>query len=212
MKQININGTGSIILRYLPYLVILILISVLFSKCENERVQTATIHALTTENKHYKLKNGQLVTSTEIAYFDKNQMKKLLEKELANKFSNIKTVTKVVTNTVIDTVKIVYTDSIPCRFEKYGSIIKNDYSLNYKSNQSGITLSSIVIPDSITFVSGVKRKWFLGKETHTVDIKHSNSLIKDNSIQSFELKDKKRFYETTLFKVGVGILIGVSIR
>jgi len=192
-------------------LIALILVSVLFKKCESERVQVATIHALTTENTHYKLKNGQLVTSTEIAYFDKNQMKTQLDKEIARKFQKVKIVTKVITNTIIDTVEIVYQDSIPCNFEKYGSIIKKDYSLNYKSNQKGIELNSIIIPDSLTIVSGVKRKWFLGKETYTLDITHSNSLINDSSAKSFELKEKKRFYETTLFKVGVGVLGGFFI-
>jgi len=192
-------------------LIALILVSVLFTKCESERVQVATIHALTTENTHYKLKNGQLVNSTEIAYFDKNQMKTQLDKEIAKKFQKVKTVTKVITNTIIDTVEIVYRDSIPCNFEKYGSIIKKDYSLNYKSNQKGIELNSIIIPDSLTIVSGVKRKWFLGKETYTLDITHSNSLINDSSVKSFELKEKKRFYETTLFKVGIGILGGFLI-
>jgi len=192
-------------------LIALILVSVLFTKCESERVKVATIHALTTENTHYKLKNGQLVTSTEIAYFDKNQMKTQLDKEIARKFQKVKIVTKVITNTIIDTVEIVYQDSIPCNFEKYGSIIKKDYSLNYKSNQKGIELNSIIIPDSLTIVSGVKRKWFLGKETYTLDITHSNSLINDSSAKSFELKEKKRFYETTLFKVGVGVLGGFFI-
>ena len=39
---------------------VLFLTSTLFSKCENEKVQLATIKALTEENTSYKLKNNQL--------------------------------------------------------------------------------------------------------------------------------------------------------
>ena len=42
----------------------LILLSQLFQKCENEKLQLANIETLNSKTKIYKLKNGQLVTES----------------------------------------------------------------------------------------------------------------------------------------------------
>lgn len=205
MKKINIPLAISAIFS-------LILLSLLFSTCENNKTQLATINSLQSENKEYRLKNGQLVLSQEVVTFDNAQMKKKL-KELApaKKFVKVKTVTKFVTETKIDTLSIVYRDSVPCQFERFGQILSKNYSLNYKSNQSGVTISKLEIPDSLVLITGTKRKWLFGKQTTTIDVIHSNPIIKSSNLQSFELKEKKRFYQTDLFKIGIGLIGGILI-
>lgn len=195
---------------------ILIIVSILFSKCENEKTASATIQALQSENTTYKLKNGQLVTSQKTAILSEKELKHQLSKykndlELAKKFVKIKTFTKYRTNTEIDTISIVYKDSIPCNFERVGSLFTNEYNLAYKSNQKGVQITEMAIPDTVLIATGYKRKWFLGQKILTLDITHSNKFIMSDQVQNYEVKEKKKFWQTDLFKFGAGLIIGVAI-
>jgi len=193
---------------------IILLGSVLFSTCENEKTAAATILALQSENTTYKLKNGQLVTSQKVAVLTEKQLKDQLTKkeaELVKKFSNVKTFTKYITNTKIDTITISYKDTIPCKFERDGVLFTNEYNLAYKSNQKGILITEMAIPDSVLIATGYKRKWFLGKKTLTMDITHSNKFVQSDQVQHFEVQEKKKFYETDIFKFGIGLLSGILI-
>ena len=58
---------------------------------------------------------------------------------------------------------------------------------------------------------GTKRKWFLGKETNTIDISHTNKYISSDQIQHIEVVPKKPFYDTTLFKFTAGFILGVAV-
>ena len=195
-------------------IVCLILVSQLFQKCESEKLQLANVEALNSQSKFYKLKNGQLVTSVESLSYTNSQLKNSIVmkdkkvKELTNKFSKVKSVTKYVTNTKFDTIKLTYKDSIPCNFEKVGSDFKEWYHIAYKTNQKGVEITELSIPDSIIIVTGDKRKWFWGKRTSTLDITHANPFVQTQSIQHIEVKEKNKWYNSTIFKIGVGFIGG----
>jgi len=198
-------------------IICLILLSQLFQKCQSEEVQLANIKALNSQTKVYKLKNGQLVTSVEnLSYTNKqlknsNLMKDKKVKELTDKFSNIKSVTKYVTNTKFDTIKLVYQDSIPCNFERVGSDLKQWYHIAYKSNQKGVEITELSIPDSVIVVTGDKRKWFWGKRTSVTDITHANPFVETESIQHIEVVQPTRWYDSTILKVAIGFIGGVLL-
>jgi hypothetical protein len=193
-------------------MICLLLISSLFSKCENEKVQLANLEALNKEAKVYKLKNGQLVTSVENLNYTNGQLKNSIlmkdkkVKELVNKFSNVKSVTKYVTNTKFDTIKLVYKDSIPFEFERIGSDLKEWYRIGYKSNQKGVEITELSIPDSVIVVTGDKRKWFWGKRTSVTDITHANPFVQTNEIQHIEVVKPAKWYDSTIFKIGIGFI------
>ena len=195
----------------------LILLSQLFQKCESEKLQLANIEALNSQTKVYKLKNGQLVTSVENLHYTNSQLKSSLlmkdknVKELVNKFSNVKSVTKYVTNTKFDTIKLVYKDSIPCNFEKVGSDLKEWYHIAYKSNQKGVEITELSIPDSVIVVTGEKRKWFWGKRTSVTDITHANPFVETESVQHIEVVRPAKWYDSTIFKIGVGFIGGIFL-
>jgi len=204
---------------YIAVLMILclILLSQLFQKCQSEKVQLANVDALNSQTQVYKLKNGQLVTSVENLNYTNTQLKSSLlmkdkkVKELVNKFSNVKSVTKYVTNTKFDTIKLVYQDSIPCNFEIIGSDLKEWYHIAYKSNQKGVEITELSIPDSVIVVTGDKRKWFWGKRTSVTDITHANPFVETESIQHIEVVQPVRWYDSTIFKIGVGFIGGVLL-
>ena len=197
--------------------VCLILLSQLFQKCESEKVQLANVEALNKQTQFYKLKNGQLVTSVENLHYTNSQLKSSLlmkdknVKELVNKFSNVKSVTKYVTNTKFDTIKLVYQDSIPCNFERVGSDLKEWYHIAYKSNQKGVEITELSIPDSVIIVTGEKRKWFWGKRTSVTDITHANPFVETESIQHIEVVKPAKWYDSTILKIGVGLIGGIFL-
>lgn len=195
----------------------LLLVSQLFSKCESQKVQLANIDALNKELTTYELKNGRLVTSVENLVYTKEQLKKSLimkdkkVKELIDKFSNIKSVTKFVTNTKFDTIKLTYKDSVPCNFERIDSVLKEWYHIAYKSNQKGVIITELSIPDSVIVASGEKRKWFWGKRTSVTDITHSNPFVETEQIQHIEVQAPAKWYDSTIFKIGIGFIGGILL-
>lgn len=181
----------------------------------NEQNYKENIKALNSQVSTYKLKNGQLVSSAQSLELTNDELKVILtqkDKELASKFSKVETVIQIQEKIKFDTVKIVYKDTIPCRFKKQGSIVKKDYSLDYISTQKGVKIANVSMTDSITIVTGIKRKWWLGKETNTIDISHTNELVKVNEIKHIDTRIKKKWYDTNIFKFGVGFIIGAIIK
>lgn len=130
---------------------------------------------------------------------------------IVKNFTEIKTVTRYVDRIRIDTIQVHYKDTIPCVFERSGAINEKEYSLTYQTNQNGLKLYNMQIEDSLLIVTGTKRKWFLGKETNTIDISHTNKYISSDQVQYIEVVPKKKFYDTTLFKFGVGFILGVAV-
>lgn len=130
---------------------------------------------------------------------------------IVKKFHEIKTVTRYVDKIQIDTVVVRYKDTIPCVFERSGELKTPEYTFTYKSDNKGFKIDNLQLHDSLLIVAGTKRKWFLGKETNTIDISHTNKYISSDQVQHIEVVKKKAFYETTLFKVAVGFGLGVAV-
>ncbi len=130
---------------------------------------------------------------------------------IVKKFTEIKTVTRYVDRIKIDTITIKYKDTITCVFERSGAINEKEYSLTYQSNQNGLNLYNMQLHDSLLIVTGTKRKWFLGKETNTIDVSHTNKYISSDQMQHIEVVPKKEWYDTTLFKFGAGFILGVAV-
>lgn len=126
-------------------------------------------------------------------------------------FTKIKTITKYVEKVKVDTIEIVYRDTVEVEFERIGSVNTKEYSFDYKSNNKGLKVSNFTLEDSVTVITGQKRKWFLGKAENTIDVYHSNKYISSENIKHVDVTPKKRFYETTLFKFAVGFGTGVLI-
>lgn len=174
--------------------IIIFLVCALISRCGNDAIQkhdTPTYKTVTSKKEAVKSAS--------------------IPDTIVKKFTEIKTVTRYVDRIKIDTITIRYKDTIPCVFERSGAINEKEYSLTYQSNQNGLNLSNIQLHDSLLIVTGTKRKWFLGKETNTIDISHTNKYISSDQLQHIEVVPKKKFYDTNLFKFVVGFGLGVAV-
>ena len=174
--------------------IIIVLISALFSRCNNDTIQKHDTPIYKTVASKKEAVQSASIPDT-----------------IVKKFTEIKTVTRYVDRIRIDTITIRYKDTVPCFFERSGAINEKEYSLTYQTNQNGLKLYNMQIEDSLLIVTGTKRKWFLGKETNTIDISHTNKYISSDQIQHIEVVQKKKFYDTNLFKFGVGFILGVAV-
>lgn len=203
--------------NWLALIVFFTLIGATYHEVRRARAhEKQVVEALTSELETYKLKNGELVTSVKVAEVDKSILKSELEKsksskQIVEKFSKPKTLTKIVTITKFDTIREKYTDTIPAKFEKVGIAVRKNISYKYYITQNGITLSNIQVPDTTTIVTGTKKKWFFGDETLTMDIHHSNPYVEDQGAKQFTIKNKRRWYESPLFLIIGGMFIGGAI-
>jgi len=133
---------------------------------------TATVHTLQMENN--RVKNALLQKDKELA-------------ALASEFSKVHYLIKYSTVTTYDTIAVVFEDTVPCVFERSGPVVNDWYKFNYKVDQKGFKVDSLIIPNTATVITGVKRKWFLGKETLVTDITNTNPHIKVTGITAAEV-------------------------
>lgn len=169
---------------------------------------------LSSDIDYYKLKNKSLISSKKVLELDNEQLKKhySASKEIIKKFSKVEAVVKTVTEIKVDTIKIVYNKPIEVDFKRSGELSTKDYNFTYESDKNGLKIANFKLAeDTTTFVIGDKRKWFLGEKIKTIDINHSNPLIKDISIDASLLNEKVKWYESKWFYLGVGIVAGTLI-
>lgn len=204
------------------WFLMLALIGVTAANIDTTRQLNASQKALEVSQKEtetYKLRNGELVSSQEILQLDKESMKTELErlknnkgdKQLIASFSKVNTVTKANTQIRYDTIKIAYHDTVQAVFERSGHFDDTYHSYDYYCNQTGFLVKDLSIPDTVTEVTGVKRKWLLGKETYTIERKHSNPHVSDLGVRSTELKPEKHWYTNPFVLIGAGFITGAIL-
>lgn len=185
-------------------LIIILLFSYIYTQKEDNNALKSNIIALNSDIKQYKLKNNQLVTSIESEQYTSSFLsKKILQKdkkikEISSKF--------VKTNQIIMEKSELKIDTIIIPKQEEGTYNTQWYNFDYKIDTSKISIHNFMLKDSLIIVSGEKRKWFLGKKTTIIDITHSNPNIYTTEIRHIEIKENKKFYDTRLFNIGVGVV------
>lgn len=166
----------------------------------------------------YKLKvNGNSVDvafNQSLALENKKQLEAVLAKndtllKLISKFKKIASTTIINQYTTINGDTIRLKDSIPCNFKPFqvrrdsayyhflGTIAPNYFSID-----------SLTIPNKQSIVIGEKKLGFLRGTEKRVEIVNSNPLIRTDKIQNYVIQGKKKWYQTTAFKFGMGAIAG----
>lgn len=197
-----------------------LIVALLFATnmCANaNRKAAATVLALTDTVAHYTNALGTQTASIVTLQADKTQLQQLvLNKDrelatLAKNFNNLHSVTKYNTVTVIDTITMHYRDSLPCVFKREGRVKNNWYSFTYTSDQKGFKIDSLLLPNSTSVIIGTKRKWFLGKETLTTEVTHTNPYVATTQLTSAEVLHAAPLYKKWYIWLGIGLAGGVLL-
>ena len=204
------------------YIVIIIIIIFAFRECSHYRQTTsllATVVSYKDSAKTYRNVNGDLTAYNQTLEFDnKKQMdsylqeKELTKKEL-DKWKSISpaVIIKTVSEVKHDTVR--FKDTIPAVFKPiHFSNIDKNFSLFGTITPRLFVIDSLRIPNEQNVIVGEKKMGFLKSPEKRVEVTNSNPLIRTTNLGVYAINEKKKWYQTTMFKVGVGVVAGFTIR
>lgn len=79
--------------------------------------------------------------------------------------------------------------------------------------KTGIMIDTLTIPNKTVVNVGYKKSGFLnlGKQA-VVSVKNENPYVNVTGLDNVVIRNKKKFYQSPLFAIGVGVLIGLKIK
>jgi len=196
------------------YIVLFIVLIVAVGVCNIERqngIQYArNLTAMSDTTNHYK--HAYKVGNDVINGLKKDNDKL---KEQLKEYKNVNNITTITTVTKIDTIFIPYNDTIPCVFTTNVDINNPFYKINATVSNQGLGINVIKFPNESSIIVGDKKvKGFLGitKGTeYSISVEHSNPYMFTTNLQHYTVTKKKRWYETTPFLIGTGLITGILI-
>lgn len=203
--------------RIVIYGVAIFLLITSFNQCQDKKAFKDEVESYvdyTDTVKYYKAKNGDIVAyneSLEISEKTLRIMNDSLDKALKNiKVKDPEVIIQIEERIVIKEVEVRFTDSIPCPpFYKPFDLTEEFYSLSGSVTNTKFSLDSLQIPNTQSVVVGTKKNGLFKRNDHIVTVQNSNPYMNTEKIKSYTIKQKKRWYETTPFKVTVGFIAGV---
>tara|TARA_R100000734_G_scaffold19149_1_gene18617 strand:- start:1978 stop:2628 length:651 start_codon:yes stop_codon:yes gene_type:complete len=136
-------------------------------------------------------------------------------KEATKDFKNVESYTKVKTITKIDTVTVYFGDDIPDFGILDVNIDSSLFSLSAVVSNKAFTLKSLEIPNQSQIIVGDKKiiGWTgITKGTeYQINIINSNPLVSNIDMQTYTIREEKKWYETRGFAAGVGLVGGLIL-
>jgi len=187
-----------------------------FDSCQGKKIAEEQSEALASYKDTamvYKAKNGQMISYNKAIEISENRFLALrdsMKKEFKNlKIKNVNSHTKVVTVYQLDTVRLRFTDTLPCAdFRKEFNIDSLHYSLSGDITKRGITFGSITIPNEQSITVGTKRNGLFKKNEYIVALQNTNPYLAVTGLQSYTFKPDIKWYERGWVKFGVGVVAG----
>lgn len=136
-------------------------------------------------------------------------------KQATKDFKNVESYTKVNTITKIDTVTVYFDNDIPDFGLLDISIDSSLFSLSAVVSNKAFTLKSLEVPNQAQIIIGDKKiKGWTGITKGTeyqINIINSNPLVSNMDMQTYTIKEEKKWYETRGFAAGVGLVGGLIL-
>jgi len=206
--------------------IILILLLFSFKSCDDRQAAMSDLETMIEYN-------GQLVSriakdsatlvsqAQKIVQSDKLEaalVKEIKEMEMVKPTEVVKYQTKTVVKTEIQLAEPVYIDSFP-HLKLPRPFYKQDKHLTMggEINRLGtLQIDSLIIPTSYTIAIGdTIRKGLINKifkvSDPVVRIRVDNPNVQITSMSNFVVRKPPKWYESTPFKIGVGVLIGFGL-
>ncbi len=99
--------------------------------------------------------------------------------------------------------------SVPKRFQTN----EKWFNIDGLVTKQGILIDSLSIPNKTTVTVGTKKTGFLGLGSEAVvTVKNDSPYVNVLGLDNIVIKNKKKWFQTTAFKVGVGIAVGFTLN
>lgn len=214
----------------IPYITALLLLVALMHQCgknsENVKQYEANIDALTDTVKHFKNALNTQTAGIKTLQFNRKQLQEVIvakDAELAlltKEFAKLNSVTKFKSKIVFEPIAIAHNKPVlPVsvqdtvgEFKRMGAVFNKWYSLNYGISNDSLVIHPFTAYTETTVVTGIKKKWFLGRETITTEITNSNPYITVTEVKAAQVVLPQPVYKKWYVWLGVGIAGGLLIK
>lgn len=206
-------------LKSIPYVIIVVLIVIIFflQRCSTRKQNAyiANIEDYKDTAKTFKNKLGATVSYNEVLEAqNREQLSTIVQKDkqlflLQKDFKTVESATsiKTVIQLVHDTVR--FKDSIPCNFEPFYFNDSNKfYTMKAYIAPSFFSLDTLSMYNTQSIVIGEKKVSFWKKAERRIEIQNSNPYFITTNIGSYVISEQKKWYNTNIFKFGVGFVAG----
>jgi hypothetical protein len=201
--------------------IILIILSailsiLLFRQCEKvselKNEAQSTKDFLSDSIRYYKNELGQEIAVKTALKGEKSALEVLLSKQidstgqlkaLVKKFRKVDAAGNITTITKFDTIRIGYEVPILCEFHRDWGENTKWYKIAGSSNQNGILIKSLEVPNTLSFAIGKKKKGLFNSE-YVIEAVNSNPNIKTVGLDSYSVKVPHK-------RLGVSIFAGYGI-
>lgn len=197
----------------LPYAIILLLLVLLFKKCDDEK-KAIDLYVLENQKvKTYKNNLGTITSTVQALELTQKQLKQMVLqkddslKKLVSEFNKAETIVKWKTKYIRDTILVPFEVLVDCDFDITGKFRGDKWiGFDYNINNSHLSLMNVSVPNETTIITGTKRNWIFGKQYLTTDITHSNPYIKTEQVQSIVIPVQQEWYNSKYvwFLAGLG--------
>src|SRR5690606_33749489 len=175
--------------------------------------------------RYYKNELGQEIASKTALQGEKGALEVLLGKQIdstgqlkriVRNFRTVDAAGNIITNTRIDTIKIGYEIPVPCEFHREWEKKDHWYEISGTSDQNGITINSLTVPNTLSFAIGKRKKGWFNSE-YVIEAVNSNPNIKVKGLDSYTVKVPKKRFGVSLFagyglsESGLSPLIGIGV-
>jgi hypothetical protein len=204
--------------RITYFLVIFALLLALVSTCGTKLAVDENAILKEQEFKSKTLKDSSVIYSQSLTIINqKKQIAELKSLGIKNPEVVIKTQTKTIIKTQVqlDTVMI---DKQPyVKLPRTFHVKDNWFEMGGTISRFGkLQIDSLVSHASLTYAIGdtLRSGFFnkvLGKKDKVLSLKIDNPTMQLDGMSNIVIKEKKRWYETTAFKFGLGVIVGAGV-
>tara|TARA_R110002012_G_scaffold190633_1_gene358190 strand:- start:1273 stop:1959 length:687 start_codon:yes stop_codon:yes gene_type:complete len=198
-----------------PYIAIIVLIFIVFRQCNSANDKASSLEStqgfLNDTISYYTNKLGQEVAEKKAITGDKQALEILLSKQvdstrqlkrLVKKYRSISAAGNITQETRIDTVEIPYEIKVPYEFNRKWNKKTDDYSIAGTSDQNGVTIENLTVPNTLSFAIGNKKKgWF--KSEYRIEAVNSNPYVQTTGLDAYTLDVPNKRLGLSLY-VGYG--------
>lgn len=173
---------------------------------ENKRLKS-NVQALQDTIKYKENKIGGITASKKALEVTEKELRKQVYvkderiAKLTKEFTTLKSVVKIEQEVKLVEVPIRYTDTIPCIFERKFNLREKWYSIDGVSNQKGITISNLTLPNEQFVIVGEKRDGIFKPKYLSVDVVNTNPNFHTVNITTQVIKVETPFYNKGWFRI-----------
>ena len=211
---------------YIPYVVIVILLLMYMSKCARSENEVAKLNdtwrykeMMYTNNRTTLLqeidKQGREITTQENLIMTAEQEKEMLLIE-NKRLKSVKSEVKIITTTIIKEVYVPFETTIydTISGDSAQPFNKKDdwFMLSGMVLKKGIRIDSLEFKNKLSITIGEKSNGLFKKNTPVTEVTNDNPYTSVSEMYNVHIeKGPKKFYQTTAFKIGIGVAGGIFL-